>query len=138
MLHLLLFFVANLTVPGEQEFTFLIFSSNFDQFFHIFPQFLPVVFLILVLRVGETPTREGPGYATDSRPFVLNGLSYGIVRLFDSFVLRRSLNEGTTFFLTVYVNGRDQQSIVTRQRVTHAIQSPLSGEWILPKNFIDQ
>ena len=41
-------------------------------------------------------------------------------------------------FLTVYVNGRDQQSVVIRQRVTHAIQSPVSGEWILPKNFFYQ
>ena len=39
-------------------------SSNFDQFFHIFPQTLLIFFLILALRVGELPTREGPGYAT--------------------------------------------------------------------------
>ena len=31
------------------------------------------------------------------------------------------------------MNGPDQQSIVTRQCVTHAIQFPVSGEWILPK-----
>ena len=44
--------------------TFLIFSSNLDQFFLIFPQTLLIFFLILALRVGESPTREGPGYAT--------------------------------------------------------------------------
>ena len=30
----------------------------------IFPQFALNFFLILVLRVGDSPTREGPGYAT--------------------------------------------------------------------------
>ena len=56
--------VASLTVPGGQEFHFPQFSSNFDQFFLIFPQTLLIFFLILALRVGESPTWEGPGYAT--------------------------------------------------------------------------
>ena len=63
-----------------------------------------------------------------SRPIVLNGLSNGIVRLFESFVPRRSLNECT-------VNGRDQQSIVIRQRVTHAIQSPQVANGFSRKTF---
>ena len=33
--------------------------------FLIFPQTLLIFFLILTLRVGESPTREGPGYATE-------------------------------------------------------------------------
>ena len=33
--------------------------------FVIFPQTLLIFFLILALRVGDSPTREGPGYATE-------------------------------------------------------------------------
>ena len=51
--------VASLTVLGGQEFHFphffLNFSSNFTNFLRI---------LISAIRVGESPTREGPGYAT--------------------------------------------------------------------------
>ena len=36
----------------------------FLKFRLIFPKTLLFFFLILVLRVGESPTREGPGYAT--------------------------------------------------------------------------
>ena len=36
-----------------------------NLFYPIFPQTLLIFFLILVLRVGGSPTREGPGYATD-------------------------------------------------------------------------
>ena len=42
-------------------------SSFFPQIlinFLIFPQTLLIFFLILALRVGDSPTREGPGYAT--------------------------------------------------------------------------
>ena len=56
--------IASLTVPGGQEFHFPHFSSNFDQIFVFFPQTLLIFFLILALRVGESPIREGPGYAT--------------------------------------------------------------------------
>ena len=56
--------VASLTVPGGQGFHFPHFSSNFDQFFLLFPQTSRIFFLILALRVGESPTRKGPGYAT--------------------------------------------------------------------------
>ena len=54
--------VASLTVPGGQKFHF---PHFFLKFRSIFPQTLLIVFLILALRVGESPTREGPGYATD-------------------------------------------------------------------------
>ena len=57
--------VASLTVLGGQEFHFTHFSSKFDHFFLFFPQTLLIFFLILALRVGESPIREGPGYATD-------------------------------------------------------------------------
>ena len=53
--------VASLTVPGGQEFHF---PHFFLKFRSIFPQTLLIFFLILALRVGESPTREGPGYAT--------------------------------------------------------------------------
>ena len=55
--------VANLTVPGGQEFHFHCFLK-FRSIFLIFPQILLIFFLILALRVGESHTREGPGYAT--------------------------------------------------------------------------
>ena len=62
--------VASLTVPGGQDFhfprIFLIFRSVFP-IFPIFPRFFLIFFLLLVLRVGESPTREGPGYATAAR-----------------------------------------------------------------------
>ena len=57
--------VASLTVPGGQEFHF---PHFFLKFLSIFPQTLLIFFLILALRVGESPTREGPGYATKERP----------------------------------------------------------------------
>ena len=82
--------VASLTV----QFNFPHFSSNFHQFFlfflkfpsilFIFPQIsinsfiFPQTFHIFVLRAGGSPTREGPGYTTDSAHFmclhkILNG-----------------------------------------------------------------
>ena len=56
--------VASLTVPGGQEFHFPHFFPKFRSILLIFPQTFFIFFLILVLRVGESPTREGPGYAT--------------------------------------------------------------------------
>ena len=56
--------VASLTVPGGQEFQFPPFFLKFQSIFLIFPQTLLIFFLILTLRVGDSPTREGPGYAT--------------------------------------------------------------------------
>ena len=58
--------VASLTVLVGQEFHFLHFFLKFRSIFLIFPQTLLIFFLILALRVGElSPTREGPGYATE-------------------------------------------------------------------------
>ena len=56
--------VASLTVPGGQEFPFPHFFLKFWSIFLIFPQTLLIFFLISAFRVGESPTREGPGYAT--------------------------------------------------------------------------
>ena len=56
--------VASLTIPGGQEFHFSHFSLKFRSIFLIFPQTLLILFLMLALRVGESPTREGPGYVT--------------------------------------------------------------------------
>ena len=58
--------VASLTVSGGQEFHSPYFFLKFWSIFRKFPQTLFTFFLILVLRVGDSPTREGPGYATDS------------------------------------------------------------------------
>ena len=52
--------VANLTVPGGQEFHFPYCFLKFRSIFLIFPQTLLIFFLILALRVGESNTREGP------------------------------------------------------------------------------
>ena len=55
--------VASLMVPGGQDFHFPHFSSNLSIWL-IFPQIFLIFFLILALRMGDSPTREGPGYAT--------------------------------------------------------------------------
>ena len=60
--------VASLTVPDGQEFHFPHFFLKFRSIFLTFPQTFLVFFLILALRVGESPTWEGPGYATDGDP----------------------------------------------------------------------
>ena len=60
--------VASLTVLGGQEFHFPHFFLKFWSIFVIFPQTLLIFFLILALRVGKSPTREGPGYATGTHP----------------------------------------------------------------------
>ena len=42
----------------------LSFFLQFRSIFPTFPQTFLIFFLTLALRVGESPTREGPGYAT--------------------------------------------------------------------------
>ena len=58
--------VASLTVPGGHELHFPHFFLKFRSILLIFPQILLIFFLILALRVGKSPTREGPGYATNA------------------------------------------------------------------------
>ena len=55
---------SQLHSPVGQEFHFPHFFLKFRSNFLIFPETLLIFFLILALRVGESPTREGPGYAT--------------------------------------------------------------------------
>ena len=62
--------VDSLTFPGGQGFHFPHFFLKFQLIFLIFPQTLLIFFLILALRVGDSPTREGPGYATDVNLFL--------------------------------------------------------------------
>ena len=50
--------------PGWARVPLSSFFLKFRSVFPIFPQTLLIFFLILALRVGELPTREGPGYAT--------------------------------------------------------------------------
>ena len=67
--------VASLTFPGGQEFHI---PQVFPQIlinFSYFPQTLLIFFLILVLRVGELPTRGGPGYTTVPNTCVMVGVS---------------------------------------------------------------
>ena len=56
--------VASLTFPGGQEFQFPHFFLKFWSILLIFPQTFLIFFLIMALRVGKSPTQEGPGYAT--------------------------------------------------------------------------
>ena len=53
--------VASLSLPGGQDKNISSIVPHFSAFALIFPQ---IFFLILVFRVGGSPTREGPGYAT--------------------------------------------------------------------------
>ena len=58
--------VASLTVPGGQDFHFPHSFLKFRSIFLIFPQTFLIFFLILAFRVGDSPTRKGPGYVTDA------------------------------------------------------------------------
>ena len=51
--------IANLTVLSGQEFRSPHFSSNFHHFSSNIPHFCP--------QFGESPNREGPGYATGNK-----------------------------------------------------------------------
>ena len=57
--------VASLSPPGGQDRNVSSICPYFPVFSLVFPQIFFIFFLILVFRVGESPTREGPGYATD-------------------------------------------------------------------------
>ena len=52
--------------PGWARVPLSSFFLKFQSIFLIFPQTLLIFFLILALRVGKSPTREGPGYATEN------------------------------------------------------------------------
>ena len=53
--------------PGWVKVPLSLFFLKFRSIFPTFPQIFLIFFLTLALRVGESPTREGPGYATESR-----------------------------------------------------------------------
>ena len=57
--------VASLPLPGGQDKNISSIFPFFPAFSLIFPQFFLIFFLNAVVPVGESPTREGPGYATD-------------------------------------------------------------------------
>ena len=59
--------VASLSLPGGQYKNISSILPHFPVFSHIFPQFSFIFFLNLVFRVGDSPTREGPGYATGKK-----------------------------------------------------------------------
>ena len=58
--------VASLSLPGGQDRNISSILPHFPVGSLIFPQIFFIFFLILVFRVGGSPTREGPGYATGS------------------------------------------------------------------------
>ena len=60
--------VASLSFPGEQDKSVSSIFPHFYVFSLIFPQLFFIFFLILDFRVGESPTREGLGYATENEP----------------------------------------------------------------------
>ena len=65
--------VASLSLPGGQVTNISPIFPHLPVFALILPQFFLIFFLILVLRVGESPTREGPGYATAQGPSPRSG-----------------------------------------------------------------
>ena len=57
--------LASITVPDVQEFHLPHVSANFYQLYLFFPQFFHNFRRhMLALRMGDSPTRESPGYAT--------------------------------------------------------------------------
>ena len=59
--------VAILSLPGGQDKNISSILPHFPIFSHIFRQFSFIFFLNLAFRVGNSPTREGPGYATGKK-----------------------------------------------------------------------
>ena len=59
--------VASLSLPVGQDKNISSIFPHFPVVSLIFPQNFFIFFLILVFRVGGSPTREGPGYATGDR-----------------------------------------------------------------------
>ena len=58
--------VASLSFPGGQDRNIFSIPPHIPVLSLIFPQFFFIFFFILVFRVGDSPTWEGPGYATES------------------------------------------------------------------------
>ena len=90
--------IASPTVPGGQEFHFPHFFLKFQSIFSIFPQTLLIFFLILALRVGESPTWEGPGYATDeyiNNQSIRNGIVYvgGVLEKHNSYLKKKNAGD---------------------------------------------
>ena len=57
--------VASPSLPGGHDKNIPSICPHFPVVSLIFSQIFLIFFLILVFRVGGSPTREGPGYATD-------------------------------------------------------------------------
>ena len=55
--------VASLSIPSGQDKNISSIFPHFPVVSLIFPQIFFIFFLILVFRVGDSPTWEGPGYA---------------------------------------------------------------------------
>ena len=68
--------VASLTVPGGQDLHFPHSFLKFRSIFLIFPQTFLILFLILTLWVGDSPTRKGPGYATEVSDLCVKGTNW--------------------------------------------------------------
>ena len=53
------------SLPGGQDMNISSIFPHFPVVSFILPQVFFIFFLILVFRVGNSPTRKGPGYATE-------------------------------------------------------------------------
>ena len=62
--------VASLSLPGGQDRMISSIFPHFPVASLIFLQFFFIFFFILVFRVGGSPTREGPGYATANERYL--------------------------------------------------------------------
>ena len=57
---------------GWARFPLSLFSPQISITFSYFPHFVLLFFLILALRVGDSPARKGPGYATEYKLICTN------------------------------------------------------------------
>ena len=73
--------IASLTVLGGQEFHFPHFFLKFRSIFLVLPQTSLIFFLILTLRVGNSPTRKGPGYTTGGQVRLIESLLIGTLHV---------------------------------------------------------
>ena len=72
--------VASLSLPSGQDKNISSIFPHFPIVSLIFPQIFFIFFLILVFRVGDSPTREGPGYATDEVSFLISARFNPLIR----------------------------------------------------------
>ena len=70
---------ASLSLPDGQDKNIYSILPHFPVGSLIFPQIFFIFFLILVFRVGDSPTRKDPGYATGRSAVIFGTLKDDIV-----------------------------------------------------------